>query len=60
MRLQGDVDPTTGTFVPDESPFASIPLGFWWTIVSLMTVGYGDVVPVTVSPGWRVHTHTAL
>ena len=24
-----------------------IPLAMWWAIVTLGTVGYGDVVPVT-------------
>jgi voltage-gated potassium channel Kch len=27
--------------------FLSIPDAFWWSIVTLMTVGYGDQVPVT-------------
>lgn len=35
-------------FVESESEIDSIPVGWWWAICTLTTVGYGDVRPTTL------------
>ncbi|MDG1872448.1 MAG: ion transporter [Mariniblastus sp.] len=40
------IDPTTKRLA-SESQFDSIPDGIYWAIVTMTTVGFGDIVPVT-------------
>lgn len=42
-----------------NSKFTTIPMGFWWAIVTMTTVGYGDVYPTTVI-GYFVGTGCAV
>ncbi len=34
---------------PETSDFTSIPNGIYWSIVTMTTVGFGDIVPVTTT-----------
>lgn len=38
--------------IVEPETFTSLGLAYWWAVVTVTTVGYGDVVPVT--PGGRL------
>lgn len=65
IHERGSWDATKQCYVrPDEvhysgcSPYESVPLGFWWAITTMTTVGYGATFPLSpagkVLGGWAM------